>query len=169
MHKEGKARAGFLTAWLKDAHGMENSLIPVLENHAEDAKDHPQMQAKLQQHVETTRRHAELVESCLERLGESPSGIKSGMGSIFGNVQSITTGAAEDEIVKNGLMDYASENFEIASYKALIAAAKQAGEQEIAQVCERILRDEEDMAHFLDQNLPMLVQDAMHRKQQQRT
>lgn len=58
-----------------------------------------------------------------------------------------------------------AENFEIASYKALIAAAQQVGANDVVQVCERILRDEEDMARFLEQNLPMVVHQAMSRQQ----
>ncbi len=156
---------GFLTAWLKDAYGMEKALIPVLENHAKDAKDHPQLQARIQQHADATRHHAELVEQCLDRFGEKPSSVKSSLGSLFGSVQSVSTGAAKDEVVKDGLQDYAAENFEIASYKALIAAAQQVGANDVAQVCERILSDEENMAHFLEQHLPTVVHEAMSRKQ----
>ncbi len=29
--------------WLNDAYSMENALIQVLENHAEDAEGHPQV------------------------------------------------------------------------------------------------------------------------------
>jgi ferritin-like metal-binding protein YciE len=160
-----KDHSGFLTAWLKDAYGMEKALIPVLENHAKDAKDHPQLQAKIQQHLNATQQHADMVQQCLDRFGESPSSVKSALGSLFGNVQSVGTGAAEDELVKNGLQDFAAENFEIASYKALIAAAQQVGANDVAQVCEHILKDEEDMAHFLEQNLPIVLHQAMSRKQ----
>jgi ferritin-like metal-binding protein YciE len=160
-----KDNAGFLTAWLKDAYGMEKALIPVLENHAKDAKDHPQLQARIQQHRDATQQHADMVQQCLERFGENPSSVKSAIGSLFGSVQSVGTGAAEDELVKNGLQDFAAENFEIASYKALIAAAQQIGANDVVRVCESILRDEEDMARFLEQNLPTVVQEAMSRKQ----
>jgi ferritin-like metal-binding protein YciE len=160
-----KDDAGFLTAWLKDAYGMEKALIPVLENHAKDAQEHPQLHAKIQQHVNATQHHADLVQQCLDRFGESPSSVKSALGSLFGGMQSVSTGAAEDELVKNGLQDFAAENFEIACYKALIAAAQQVGANDVVQVCETILRDEEDMAPFLEQNLPTVVHEAMSRKQ----
>ncbi len=155
-----KNNQGFLNAWLKDAYSMEMGLVPVLENHAKDAKDHPQMQDMIQQHAERTKQHAEMVKQCLERLGDNPSSLKAGIGGMVGNMQSVATGGAEDELVKNGLMDFASENFEIASYRALIAAAEQFGDQETAQVCKQILRDEEQMAHWLEQQLPMAVREA---------
>lgn len=152
-------------AWLNDAYGLENSLIPVLENHAKDAKDHPEMQAKIQQHLDQTRVHAQLVQRCIERLGGHTSALKTGLSTMMGNMQSISTGGAEDELVKNGLADFAAENFEIASYKGLIAAAQTLGDQETLSVCQQILRDEEDMAHWLDQHLPMAIKEALQKKQ----
>ncbi len=159
---------GFLTAWLKDAYSMEVGLVPVLENHAKDAKDYPEMARRIQQHADVTRQHASLVKSCLERLGEEPSTLKAGVGKFTGAAGSIATGAAEDEVVKNGLTDFASENFEIASYKALIAAANQYGDAETAQICQQILRDEEEMAHFLEQQLPIAVREVNNMRLQNR-
>jgi hypothetical protein len=44
-----------------------------------------------------------MVQQCLDRFGESPSSVKSALGSLFGNMQSVGTGAADDELVKDGL------------------------------------------------------------------
>jgi len=127
----------------------------------EDTKDHPQMQARIQQHLEQTRRHAELVKGCIERLGGSTSAIKSGMGKIGGFFQGVSTGMAKDEIVKNALADYASEQFEIASYTSLIAAAQALGDREMAAICQQILRDEEEMAGWLQQQIPTITQEFL--------
>lgn len=154
-------RKDLVIAWLNDAHGMENALIQVLENHVKDAKDYPQVQAKLQQHLDQTRRHAQMVKDCVEGLGGSTSALKTGMATLSGQVQAISTGAAHDELVKNALADFASENFEIASYTALISAAQELGDQKTIQVCQQILRDEQDMANWLHQNLPSLVQQCL--------
>lgn len=147
-----------LISWLNDAYALERSLVEVLENHAKDAKDHPQMAQRISQHLEETKMHAERVKECVERLGGSTSSVKTALGKVTGFFQGISTGAAPDELVKNALSDYAAEHFEIASYRALIAAARELGETEVARVCEGILRDEEDMARFLETNLPMVVQ-----------
>ncbi|HSH82089.1 MAG TPA: DUF892 family protein, partial [Herpetosiphonaceae bacterium] len=119
-------------AWLNDAYGLEQSLVQTLERHVKDAKDHPQIEARLQQHLEETRRHADLVESCIVRLGSSTSSIKSGMSTIMGVVQGISTGPAKDELIKNALADYSAEHFEIASYTSLISAAQSLGDLETA-------------------------------------
>ena len=147
-HKE------LVIAWLNDAHAMEIGIAQVLERHVEEAKDHPHMQAGLQRHLEQTRRHAELVKECVERMGGETSGIKSGMASVMGTVQGMTTKLAKDDVIKNTLHDYGTEHFEIACYTSLIAAAENLGDQESARVCREILRDDQAMADFLFQQIP---------------
>ena len=150
-----------LLSWLNDAYAMETGLVQVLENHAKDAKDHPDMHRKISEHLEKTRMHAERVRECVERLGGSTSTLKTAMGTVSGFIHGRTTGVSPDELIKNALGDYASEHLEIACYKALIVAARSLGEQDVARVCEAILKDEEEMARWLDQNLPMAVEEYL--------
>jgi ferritin-like metal-binding protein YciE len=152
-----------LIAWLNDAHGMENSLIEILEHQIKDAKDYPQVQAKLEQHLEQTRRHAQTVKGCVEALGGKTSTIKTGMAKLFGQMQALSTGPAKDEMLKNALADYAAENFEVASYTALIRAAQEINEQKTAMECQQILQEDEEMARWILQNLPTLVQQTLQR------
>lgn len=143
-----------LTTWLNSAYSMEHNVEKVLKNHAKDAKDHPELRQRDEQHIEETHRHAELVKQCLELLGEKPSTMKTAMGNIMGSVQGASTGMFRDELVKNFLADYASEHFEIACYRSLIAAAEELGQPEIARICREILRDEEAMAQWLEERIP---------------
>ena len=151
-----------LIGWLNDAYAMEKGLVQVLENHADDVKDRPEMYRKIAQHLEQTKMHAERVRECVERLGGSVSTVKTAMGAVTGFFQGRSTGVSPDELVKNALSDYAAEHFEIASYRALIAAARLLGENQVVQVCEAILRDEEDMAKWLEQGLPNVVQEYLN-------
>jgi ferritin-like metal-binding protein YciE len=148
-------------AWLNDAHALELNLVQVLEHRVQDTKDHPHIQVRIQQHLEQTRHHAELVKGCIDRLGGSTSTVKSAMGKIGGFFQGVSTGMAKDEMVKNALSDYASEQFEIACYTSLIAAAQAIGDQQTAAVCQQILRDEEAMAQWLQQQIPMITQEFL--------
>lgn len=154
-------------AWLNDAHAMENALIQVLEHRIKDAKDYPAVQAMDEQHLEETRRHAELVEGCITRLGGSVSNVKSILGTVFGAIQAPMTGMYRDEIVKNCLVDYAAENFEVASYRALIQAATAVGDQETVAVCERILAEDQAMADRILQALPMVVEERLRNMERQ--
>lgn len=152
-----------LLAWLNDAYGMENALIQTLQNHARDAKNYPQLQVKLDQHLAQTRRHADMVRSCIERLGGRTNSLKTSLGVAMGKVQGLSTGAATDEVVKDGLADFAAENFEIASYTALIAVAEQLGDRETAAICNQILREEQEMARWLEQNLPVTTRETVNK------
>jgi len=155
------AESDFLVAWLKDAHAMEVALIPVLENHARDAKAYPNVHARLMQHAQETRRHAEMIQDALARWDEKPSAVKEAVGNVTGMMQSIMTGAFQDEMLKNALSDFAAENFEIACYNALIIAAETLGDDDTAELAQEILEDEEDMAAWLDENLALTVQEAL--------
>lgn len=158
------AQKDLLVAWLNDAYSAELAQVPVLENHAKDAQKYKHIRERDLQHLEETRRHAELVKGCIERLGESTSTLKAGMSKVFGTAQSVATGPFKDELIKNFLSDYAAEHFEIASYKSLIAAAQEVGDQETARVCQEILRDEEEMARWLDEHIAEATQLTMREK-----
>lgn len=143
---------------------METGLVEVLEHQVKDAQDYPQVQARLQQHLEQTRRHADLVQGCVEQLGGDTSSLKSGMAGIMGKFQALSTGSAQDEMVKNALNDYAAESFEVASYTALIGAANELGEATIATTCRQILQEDIAMRDWILQNLGTLVSDALREK-----
>jgi ferritin-like metal-binding protein YciE len=163
MAHHNSAYHNTFVAWLQDAYAMEEALVPILENHAKDAKEFPAVQTRIAQHADETRRHAELVRTCLEQIGEKPSGTKNVLSGLFGGTQSVATGMFKDELIKNNLMDVASENFEIASYKALISAAEDMGHTQIAATCRQILVEEERMAQWLDQQLPMAVRTSLQK------
>lgn len=152
-----ESRKDMVLAWLNDAYSLELGLVPVLENHAKDAGHDTPMGARIQQHADETRRHAELVKGCIERLGGSVSTVKAGMSKAMGAVQSVSTGMYKDELIKNALADFSSEHLEIASYTSLVAAAREMGDEETAGVCERILQDERDMAGFLSSQIPLIT------------
>src|SRR5436309_390780 len=105
-----------IISWLNDAYAMEHSLINTLEGHAKDAREHPQVQSVIERHVEATKRHADLVQQCVQRLGGDTSLLKAGMTKMMGVVQgagSNVLGAKEqDTLVKNALAEDASEHFE---------------------------------------------------------
>jgi ferritin-like metal-binding protein YciE len=149
-------------AWLNSAHSMEISLAKVLENHAKDAKEFPEIQQRIQQHLGETQRHAKRVEECLNILGEKPSTTKSIFGNITGMVQSVSTGMFRDELVKNFLSDYAAENFEIACYRSLATGAETLGQRAIGVICEEILMEEEAMAQWLEDRIPEVTRMMLH-------
>jgi ferritin-like metal-binding protein YciE len=147
-----------LIAWLNDAHAMESGLIPILQNHAADTRETmPDASARIEQHLTETRIHADRLEQCLRELGSSPSTIKSTFSSLMGTVEGVATAMFADEQVKNALMDYGAEQFEVACYRALITAARQLGHDRVAELCELNMREDEAMALWLRDRIPLVV------------
>ncbi|KPY85394.1 Uncharacterized protein ALO94_02375, partial [Pseudomonas syringae pv. spinaceae] len=62
-----------------------------------------------------------------------------------------------DEVVKGAMAGYVFENVEIATYTALIAAAKAAGDSQTQAACEQILPQEQAMAAWLLEHLPEIT------------
>lgn len=152
-----KKGSDLVIAWLNDALAMENALAVVLKHRISDAKDFPAIEEMDRQHLSETLNHADLVKQCIARLGSKPSMAKSLFGTIFGTLQAPMTGLYQDEVVKNCLVDHAAEQFEVASYAALIAAANEIGDTETARVCEQIMREDQAMADRIMAGLPAVV------------
>ena len=153
-----------LTAWLRDAHAMENQAIEILEKQASRLEHYPELRAKVSSHLDESHRQAERVERCLHQLGTDTSGLKTALGKMVGTAQQLSGLFASDEVLKSGIADYAFEHYEIASYKILIAAAEEAGEHQVGRILEENLREEEEMAAWLAQHLPEVTRQYLHRE-----
>lgn len=152
-----KDRKELLISWLKDAHAMESNLITMLDKQVKHLEGHSELKRRVEEHAQESRRHADRVKECLERLGSDTSALKEGMAKISGMLGPSAAAMASDEVVKICLANYAAEHFEIASYMALRTAAEDCGEHQIAEMAEEILRDEEAMAQFLDEHLHLVT------------
>jgi ferritin-like metal-binding protein YciE len=153
-----------LTSWLRDAYAMENQAIEILEKQANRLEHYPELRAKVRSHLEESHRHAERVERCLHQLGTDTSAVKTALGKMVGTAQQLSGLFASDEVLKSGIADYAFEHYEIASYKTLIAAAAEAGEDQVGTILEQNLREEEEMAAWLAWHLPEVARQYLQRE-----
>lgn len=142
----------FLSDWVRNACSMEMGLVSVLERQTREVSGDPQLVQGLDHHLRQTRQHVELLKGCLQRMGESVTAIQPSnpIDRMYGQMNS----DGVDETLKTELLDFVTENFEAASYKAIGALAQQLGDPETARVCEQILRDEMAIARALDLRLP---------------
>lgn len=152
-----------LMVWLRDAHAMETQAIQMLEGQAQRLENYPELRSKVQDHIQETRRQAEMVEQCIDRRGGRTSGLKEAAAGFTGNMQALSGIFMSDEVMKGSIASYTFEQFEIANYRALIAAAEQVGDQETRSTCEQILRQEEAMASWLSQHLPQVTRQYLER------
>lgn len=150
-------RNQFLVDWVKNAYSMELALVPILEQQSGQIQGDHGLRTGLDQHLQKTREHVNLLRNCLQRMGENPANIRPAE-PVLGMTYRSTNGGGPDVVRQAELFDYVAESFEVASYRALGALADMAGDRETSQVCQKILQDELAMTHALDQRLPREAQ-----------
>lgn len=159
-----KNHTDILIDWLRDAHAMESNVVGMLNKQAKHLDDFPLMKRRIAQHADESRRHAEQVEQCLVNLGSDTSTLKEAMAKLTSKAGPMAAAASPDEPVKANLMNISTEHFEMACYRSLRAAAEHCGEAEVARVAESILREEEAMAGFLEEQLPETTRTYMEHR-----
>lgn len=146
-----------LLDWLRDAHAMEQQAETMLNAQVERLEHYPELSSRIQQHLRETQHQRAQLESCLQRLGSSPSTLKDISGKVMAFGQGMAGMVMSDEVVKGAMSGYVFENMEIASYTVLIEAAIVAQDAETQRVCEAILQEEIAMSEWLRQHLPELT------------
>jgi len=142
-----------LRTWLRDAHAMEKGTIDNIERLVARLKAFPVLADRYQRHLEESRQQLQRLEQALSQLGSDPSALKDVGMKLAGIAQVYVTGPASDEPVKHCLAAYGYENFEIASYISLIAAAEECGLPEIKRACEQSLMEERAMARVIEESI----------------
>lgn len=144
--------------WLRDAYAMERGLETVLKKVS--SRDHYPNVVRFaaEKHLEETRRHGNAVGALLQSLGADSSAAKTAANVIANALAGMGTMLTRDELLKDLLVSYAAEHFEIAAYRGLIAAARVADLPRVAEACEIIIANEEQMAATIEQMLPQLVE-----------
>ena len=143
--------------WLRDAHAMEKQAETMLEQMAKRLENYPQLQARIEQHIEETRQQQTLLETILDRHDISHSSVKDVMGKMAAMGQAFGGIFAEDEVIKGAIAGYVFENAEVASYTSLISAATRAGDLESVPVLKQICEQELAMSDWMISHLPELT------------
>lgn len=153
-------------SWLRDAHAMEKQAEEMLEKMSARLEHYPDLKARLQQHIEETRQQQQMLQQVIDRQDTSSSTMKDMMGKVAAMGQAVGGMFASDEVVKGAISGYVFEQFEIACYTSLIAAAELAGDHEGARVFEQIREQEKAMADWALTHLPDVTEQFMVRSAQ---
>lgn len=140
--------------WLRDAHAMEKQAESMLKSMARRIDHYPDLRARIEQHVNETENQISVLEEILDRNGISHSVLKDSMSKMAALGQSIGGMFPSDEIVKGAISGYVFEQFEIACYTSLLAAAQKAGDTASIPAIEGILAQEQEMADWLIRHIP---------------
>lgn len=96
--------------WLRDAHAMEKQAESMLESMAGRIDNYPDLRARIEQHVNETKRQITVLEEILDRNEISRSVIKDSMSKMAALGQSIGGMFPSDEIVKGSINGYVSSS-----------------------------------------------------------
>ena len=140
--------------WLRDAHAMEKQAESMLESMASRIDNYPDVRARIEQHITETKQQITVLEEILDRNDISRSMLKDSMSKMMAFGQSVGGIMTSDEIVKGSISGYVFEQFEIACYTSLLAAARKAGDVASIPAIESILAEEQRMADWLIQHIP---------------
>lgn len=152
MTSNNKARDLFVVG-LRNAHAMEVQARELMERQSERLGDFPKVESRVRQHLDETNAQIRRLEQCLDSLGESTSSIKDTAMSFAANMAAMGHAAASDEILKNTFANNAFEHYEIAAYKSLLTLADRAGAAGAANPLQQSLKEEEQMAQWIDDNI----------------
>jgi ferritin-like metal-binding protein YciE len=154
-----------LLQWLRDAHAMEKQAETMLSGMEERIENYPHLRKRLAQHLKETQHQAQRLDDALGRLNSSPSTIKDTAASLTTMMTNLGSALAGDEVMKGLLAGYTFEHYEIGSYRILVTTAETLGDKETARILRENLREEEDMAQWLSQNIDQITAEYLDREE----
>jgi ferritin-like metal-binding protein YciE len=153
--------------YLAEAHATETALITTLQAHIAMTPGGSYKQL-LERHLSETRRQAGTIERRLAALGAGSSPVTAAIGLVEtvigqalalgkGPIDLLRGGSREEKLLKNAKDECATEALEIATYDALEAVARAAGDDETAELARRHRDEEERMLAGLREEIPRLA------------
>lgn len=147
-----------LVDWLRDAHAMEQQAEKMLNSFCERLEHYPELEGELANQLNMTRNQQDILQRCIDQLGEKPSAVKDAGARLMGWSQTFSGVMMSDEVVKGTMSIYVFKQMEIASYTILAAAAKQMRQTEVETISEQLLSQEKVMGQWLYDHLPRVTQ-----------
>lgn len=138
---------------LRNAHAMENQALSIMRPQVSRLEHYPDVEARLKQHITETEGQLKRIDELLGSAGASASTLKDTFLSAVGSMAALGHVPAKDEILKNAMANHAFENYEIAAYTSLIAAAHACGDTDSVPLLEQNLREEEKMAAWIKDHI----------------
>lgn len=138
-------------------HAVEKQALSIMTPQVARIENYPEIADRLREHIEETNDQIARLDEILATFDTSGSVLKDAGLSFTGSMAAISHSVAGDEILKNSFANYAFEHFEIAAYKSLLTLAEDAGITQATALLQQSLREEQSMAHWIDEALPMVT------------
>jgi ferritin-like metal-binding protein YciE len=142
---------------LRNAHAVEMQALQLMQRRVDRIEHYPDVAQRLRAHLGETERQAERLERILRFHDSGASTVKDVALQALANITALGNAIAGDEIIKNTFANFAFENYEIAAYRSLIVLAEKQGDRKALPLLRASLREEEQMADFIERNLTKLT------------
>lgn len=153
-----------LLGWLEDAYAMEQEAETMMKAMAGRIENYPELKQRIEHHVQETKWQAEQIAECINQLGGSVPDMKGAFAKAMAGMHAMGNAMMSDEVAKGVGISYAFEHMEVATYRALVLAARREGQEAVAEACEGILRQEEAMAQWLYDQQPAIIESFLERE-----
>lgn len=145
---------------LGDLLYAERRFLTATRKLSREARD-PELKRRIEQHVGETETQIERLQDAFAAIGEKPKAEKceAAIGlreehDSFKEEEKPSPEILEAFDLGSGLR---VEHYEIAAYRSAIAVARAVGEEECATILGESLREEEEMARFLEKTAPLAL------------
>jgi ferritin-like metal-binding protein YciE len=153
-----------LIKFLQDAHGMEQQSLQTLQAAVMVAGD-PQLESLYQGHIMETQHHLRLLKERLDAHDASRSLRKDVAGRLTAAALGAGVIADSDTPAKLVAVAYGFEHFEIAVYELLKRVGERAGDQDVVEMCEKILVNERQAADKLAASYDLALERSIYQAQ----
>ena len=151
---------------LQNAHAVEKEAIQLMNRQLERFENYPEISDLLRTHLRETEEQVRRLDEMLHTFGEDRSLLKDMATQFMANMAAAGHMPMADEVLKNTFANHAFENFEIASYKSLIAMAEAAGHQKFIPALQETLREEEKTAQAIYDSIETITLKYLTREAQ---
>jgi len=148
---------------LSEIYDAEHQFIEGQQEMAQQASDQD-LKSAIEEHIDQTEQHARNLEQVFEQLGQQPQRATNEVAQgLVSSAQQLMQ-EAQNEDLRDCAINAAVikvEHFEMGSYRGLITAAQQMGQDEIVNLLQQNHQEEEQTAQIAEQSAPELLQKVM--------
>ena len=130
---------------------------------AQQASDQD-LRSAIEEHIGQTEQHARNLEGIFEQLGQQPQRATNEVAQGLVSEAQQVMQEVQDENLRDCAINAAVikvEHFEMGSYRGLVNAAQQMGQDEIVNLLQQNMREEEQTAQTAEQSAPQLLQKVL--------
>jgi ferritin-like metal-binding protein YciE len=156
--KDEDGDSELLLAHLRDVHALEQQSLALLRIGLEELEQDDELERIYREHLEQTEEHAQKVNGRIEDQEAKPSAVRDlHMGAATAGLRDIMAGPPDAQ-AKLAMNVFCVEHLEVAGYELLARLAKHCGDDETAQIAEKILDQERGVAQALRDQFEHIAQ-----------